>query len=783
MEYVSSTFLSISINGTLHGYFKGERGLRQGDLMSPYLFTLVMEVLTLMLRQRVHDSDTFTYHPNCSHLNIINLCFADDLFLFAHSDVNSARVIMEVLDKFKNTSGLIPSLPKSTAYFSNVLNYIKLDILNVLPFEEGKLPVKYLGVPLVSSRLIYRDCKELVEKVKSKINDWKNKFLSFAGRVQLVQSVLASMHIYWASVFIIPSRILLDLEQLMCGFIWCQGDMRKGRAKVAWESVCLPKTEGGLGLRKLNVFNKALISTHIWSIISLKESLWVKWIHVYKLRGRNFWDLPLSVTPRDIHRAGFNMASKVHDIVTNGSWKWPNEWRLKYPSLYTITVPSLVPNSLDQIVWKTRNDMDSGFSVAIVWDCIRPRRAEIDWYNLVWFSHNIPRHSIHLWLVWHQVQSFTGVPIMPSSLDMIVNLLSPGARKRSARSIIVKLVFAASYYFIWQKRNNRLFKNQKRSEDQLIEVIKSTVHLKLLLCKFKKTKNIEFFLHLWKLLSDHMARGSVYDFGYVLRVECQSRAVLFFPSSRFFSLGFSWEGFLRRQSQMMSYYPSMQFWVGCGDSCSLNWFLPIRVIVSVVEVVVPVVPVEAPVIEEKGDVSKVKKAKKVTKSKPKSPALHPPYFEMIKEAIVSLKERTGSSQYAITKFVEENQKNLPANFKKVLLTQLKKLVAGGEKKEKLLVSLRTVAKKPNAAPKAKAVAKPKAVAKAKPAAKAKPKAAAVKSKAKPKTPTKPAKVAKKAPVAKAIAAKKTPVKKASVKSLKPKAGIAKKVSAGRKAKK
>ncbi|GKB17142.1 reverse transcriptase domain, reverse transcriptase zinc-binding domain protein [Tanacetum coccineum] len=93
------------------------------------------------------------------------------------------------------------------------------------------------------------------------------------------------------------------------------------------------------------------------------------------------------------------MASKVYDIVTNGSWKWPNKWRLKYPYLYTITVLSLVPNTLDQIVWKTQNDMDYGFSVATVWDCIRPRRDKIDWYNLVWFSHNIPRHSIHLWLV------------------------------------------------------------------------------------------------------------------------------------------------------------------------------------------------------------------------------------------------------------------------------------------------------------------------------------------------------------------------------------------------
>ncbi|PWA62174.1 winged-helix DNA-binding transcription factor family protein [Artemisia annua] len=75
--------------------------------------------------------------------------------------------------------------------------------------------------------------------------------------------------------------------------------------------------------------------------------------------------------------------------------------------------------------------------------------------------------------------------------------------------------------------------------------------------------------------------------------------------------------------------------------------------------------------------SKPKKAKKSPAArKPKSSASHPTYFEMISEAIVSLKERNGSSQYAIGKFIEDKHKNLPANFKKQLLTQLKKLVAG-----------------------------------------------------------------------------------------------------------
>ncbi|GJS63450.1 hypothetical protein Tco_0678014 [Tanacetum coccineum] len=165
-----------------------------------------MEVFTNMLHRRARDA-SFTYHRYCYKLNIINLCFADDLFLFAHGDVNSTWVIMDTLEEFKITSGLTPSLLKSTAYFCNMLNYVKLDILNILPFEKGKLPVKYLGVPLVPSCLLIRDCTELMEK---------------------------------ASVFILPSHLMLDLEQLMRGFLWCQGEMRKGKAKVAWEAVCLP---------------------------------------------------------------------------------------------------------------------------------------------------------------------------------------------------------------------------------------------------------------------------------------------------------------------------------------------------------------------------------------------------------------------------------------------------------------------------------------------------------------------------------------------------------------
>ncbi|GKA65044.1 putative reverse transcriptase domain, reverse transcriptase zinc-binding domain protein, partial [Tanacetum coccineum] len=106
MECVTTTSFSICVNGSLHGYFKGKRGLRQGDPLSPYLFTLIMEILTLIIKRRVCESDVFAYHRYCSKLDLVNLCFADDLFLFAHGNTNSARVIMESLEEFKIVSGL-----------------------------------------------------------------------------------------------------------------------------------------------------------------------------------------------------------------------------------------------------------------------------------------------------------------------------------------------------------------------------------------------------------------------------------------------------------------------------------------------------------------------------------------------------------------------------------------------------------------------------------------------------------------------------------------------------
>ncbi|GJV38923.1 sodium/hydrogen exchanger 6 [Tanacetum coccineum] len=104
-------------------------------------------------------NEDFQYHHLCEQQRIVNLYFADDVFLFTRGHPNSVRVIMDALEEFKNLLGLVSSIPKSNALFCNVPNALKANILSYMPFAEGTLPVIYLGVPLISSRLLYRDCK------------------------------------------------------------------------------------------------------------------------------------------------------------------------------------------------------------------------------------------------------------------------------------------------------------------------------------------------------------------------------------------------------------------------------------------------------------------------------------------------------------------------------------------------------------------------------------------------------------------------------------------------
>ncbi|XP_071728526.1 uncharacterized protein [Rutidosis leptorrhynchoides] len=166
--------------------------------------------------------------------------------------------------------------------------------------------------------------------------------------------------------------IIKDIEKILRGFLWCQGDLKKGKAKVKWNDVCVPKDEGGLGSG------------------SSTSAYFDKWY----LEG------PFSetVTPRDMATVGLSLNACVHDMILSFNGNWPHEWVAKYPLLQNVSLPS-VQGGNDQIHWRGNDGALVPFSTAHVWNAIRPTGNIVSWFSVVWFSQCIPRHAFLLWLV------------------------------------------------------------------------------------------------------------------------------------------------------------------------------------------------------------------------------------------------------------------------------------------------------------------------------------------------------------------------------------------------
>jgi hypothetical protein len=149
------------------GFFQGKKGLRQGDPISPYLFVLAMEDLTLLMEEAA-ASPHFGYHPKCAAVNLTNLCFADDLLVFSVATVSSVTTIIGALAEFEHLSGLKANPSKSSIFLAGVAEDVKQNILDILHMPKGTLPVRYLGVPLITKRLTASNCDSVVNKITAR---------------------------------------------------------------------------------------------------------------------------------------------------------------------------------------------------------------------------------------------------------------------------------------------------------------------------------------------------------------------------------------------------------------------------------------------------------------------------------------------------------------------------------------------------------------------------------------------------------------------------------------
>lgn len=139
--------------------------------MSPYLFVICMNVLSHLL-DRAASRKVIGYHARCQNIMLTHLSFADDLLVFSDGTKRSIENVLKIFEDFAAMSGLKISLEKSTLYTAGLSEAQEGDILTCFLFASGKLPVRYLGLPLLTRRMTINDYMPLVEKIRKRMSSW-----------------------------------------------------------------------------------------------------------------------------------------------------------------------------------------------------------------------------------------------------------------------------------------------------------------------------------------------------------------------------------------------------------------------------------------------------------------------------------------------------------------------------------------------------------------------------------------------------------------------------------
>nr|XP_048331296.1 uncharacterized protein LOC125422892 [Ziziphus jujuba var. spinosa] len=264
---------TILLNGSIYGEVKVERGLHQGDPLFLYLYISFGEILSRMLHKleiegKIHGVSLGRTGPSFSHL-----FFADDILIFCRATREEVQEVARCIQNFYEWIGQIVNKAKSSCFFSrNVQGSMKANIKDLLNIKELLKEAKYLGNPLFLGKNKSRDFEELKNHLEAKLQDWKAKLLSQAGKLVLVKSVVTEMPIYTMSAHKLPLKWCRHIDSLASRFLW-KGDVSKKLSfiPVSWSNVCRPKSVGGLGVRKLADINLALHCKFGWCLETKME--------------------------------------------------------------------------------------------------------------------------------------------------------------------------------------------------------------------------------------------------------------------------------------------------------------------------------------------------------------------------------------------------------------------------------------------------------------------------------------------------------------------------------
>ncbi|XP_058763724.1 uncharacterized protein LOC131637156 [Vicia villosa] len=291
---IFTSHMSILVNGSATRDFKVQKGLRQGDWLSPFLFVLAMEGLTSLVRKSVELGD---FNP------------------------------------FKY--GVVEGV--------NIGDWLMSSAATFLACKKGNIPFSFLGIVVGENPRRKKVWKKVIDNIKNILSSWKGRNISIGGRVMLINVVLNAIPFFTFSFYKAPTKVLKEIKGLQSNFLWSGNVNKRSIHWVKWDTICKPKEKGGLGVRDFGEFNKVLLLKWKWRFLKEDKAIWSSFMglryHNIKLKviqpsrealnsDESIWwgDVISNDVKADTSEDGFNSCVQCRVKKRNNTLFWHSIW-------------------------------------------------------------------------------------------------------------------------------------------------------------------------------------------------------------------------------------------------------------------------------------------------------------------------------------------------------------------------------------------------------------------------------------------------------------------------